>query len=170
MGLPAAEMGSHWVGGFYPLGGGLPLGPGKAGPETRFRESRGPGSHRGAGPAIRPQECQCHFLPSTLEKTNGLNRLHMQLWGAEGGSTGALLVKENIPQHCCRDCSPNYRACVGSPLGNHPGISFLHEDKVPEAPIPGWETLESSSLRLPFAHLAKQAWDRAWRAWASVSV
>lgn len=69
--------------------------------ERQLRKKLGPGSHGGAGPAVRQQGCQCHFLPIALEKTNQLNRLHMVLQGAEGESTAALPVKENIFKHCC---------------------------------------------------------------------
>lgn len=59
-----------------PTGRGLPLtgwrasrlGPGK-GPETRFRESRGPGSHR-VWPCHQAARMSMSLLPSTLEKTN----------------------------------------------------------------------------------------------------
>lgn len=112
----------HRAGASHSLGG-LSARAGKAGPETRFRESRGPGSHRVAGPAIRPQGCQCHFLPSTLEKQTSLI-VYMQLWGAEGEKLRALLVKKNIFQHCCHYFSPNYRACVGSPWAAIQGYNF----------------------------------------------
>ena len=58
----------------------------------------------------------------------------MQLWGAEGGSTGALLVKENIFQHRCHYFSPNYRACVGSPRATIQGYNFSMRLRYPRPP------------------------------------
>lgn len=86
------QVGTACGGDGVTLGGGLRLGGGgKAGPNnTRCRKSWGPVSHGGAGPAVGPPGFRCHFLPSTLEKTNHLNRLHMLLRELREGSTAAF--------------------------------------------------------------------------------
>ena len=101
------------------------------------------------GPCGGAQVCQCHFLPSALEKTNRLNCLHMLLRGAEGGGAQALPVKENTFKPCCR-CSPNDRAAWELP-GHQARDTIFHEGQVPKAPPQAGKTQSFSvSLRICF--------------------
>lgn len=92
---------------------------------------------QGRWPCGGARVCQCHFLPSALEKTNRLNCLHMLLRGAEGGGARALPVKENTFKPCCRIAAPITGPC-GSLLGTRPGIQFSRRGRYPRPhPRPG---------------------------------